>query len=118
MTAHAPATVDDDFDIPFDDTPGERLGRRRLEWLGKIAANRNITHLQARVAIALAGFINTKSGEAWPSQARLAESIGADVRTVRRALSALVTLGFLESVSTGRGRGIASRYRMAFPCET
>ena len=46
--------------------------------------------------------VNRVSGDAWPSEARLANRLQIDVKTVKRALPPLKLCGYIEVKKTGR----------------
>lgn len=57
------------------------------------------------------------SGYAWPSKRYLAERCELDERTIRRCTAALETIGAIERVREGYGRGgsgVSARWRIAF----
>lgn len=70
-------------------------------WLQQIATDRELPPETARLAIMLAGFVNTRSGDAWPTQETLANLLAVDVRTVRRTLKRLVARGHVKIVNRG-----------------
>jgi hypothetical protein len=83
--------------------------RRKFLWLRQVFADRSVGHLSCRVAGLLVDHFDLTSGEAWPSQARLAEAAGVTPRGVQKALKALRLAGHLK-VRPVRGRN--NRYRM------
>ena len=58
----------------------------------------------------LADHANNRTGECWPSMARLAEILGRSVRTVQRHLHALKECGVVEFVERRRHKGRYSSY--------
>ena len=46
--------------------------------------------------------VNRVSGDAWPSEARLANRLQIDVKTVKRALPPLKLCGYIEVKKNGR----------------
>jgi hypothetical protein len=83
--------------------------RSKTDWLAAVAADAKLGKLALRVAMTLASYFNNTSGRAWPSNGRLAEALGSDVRHVRRALNALIGGGHLER-KRGGGRGRTNSY--------
>lgn len=49
-----------------------------------------------RVGLELLNFADRRSGTSWPSEARMAEALGVDARTVRRGKAALRAAGLLS----------------------
>jgi DNA-binding transcriptional ArsR family regulator len=58
----------------------------------------------------LADHASNRTGECWPSMARLAQILGKSVRTVQRHLHALKECGLIEFVERRRHRGRFSSY--------
>lgn len=80
---------------------GDRRARR--EWLDALAASASVSAGAFRIAYAINQFINTSTGEAFPSQATIAARAGCRERNVRGHLEALQAAGWL-SILTGRDR--------------
>jgi len=59
----------------------------------------------------LQGFMNSGSGEAWPTQETLANVLDITPRYVRDLTSTLVAAGYL-AVVPARGRGLFNHYRI------
>jgi hypothetical protein len=85
----------------------------KLAWTEQVAANRDAKRIHTSVAIAIAKNINGH-GEAIISQAKIANIIGATMRTVRRAIAEMAHNGDLVIVQTGQGRGKESIYRPVY----
>lgn len=85
--------------------------RARLDWLDRIALDTRIAPGAFRLAFIISGFINRKTGEAWPGIDLLAKALGSDERTVRRLTNELVGAGYLAKQRGGDGK--TNRYRMA-----
>ena len=83
----------------------------RLHWLQRIAADRRLPPLAAHVAIALTGFFNNRTGNAWPSIGRLADDLRISERWVRQNIAALKDCGHL-AVEFGGGRSSTNTYTM------
>lgn len=89
----------------------EKRARQSL-WLLEIkrrddSVSAAAVHLGMLVALK---YVNSKSGEAWPSQKTLAHDLQTTERSIRRDLAILVRCGFLEVVP-GSGR-MSSRYKL------
>lgn len=84
----------------------------RANWLTAIAFDCSLPVSATRIAVALASYMNGKTGKAWPRQARLAADLGLGVEAIRRAVVALVAAGYLLA-EAGRGSGRSTVYRMA-----
>jgi hypothetical protein len=68
-----------------------------------------------RVGLELLARVDRRTGTAWPSEARLAEALGYDARTIRRAKAELHQLGLLTWVQRGTSwRGRTPLYRFAW----
>lgn len=79
----------------------------RLEWLLLVAADLNLPANAARVAIALANYASSRTGQAFPGIDHLAVDTGLHRATVVRCLDALRRRGHLKK-ATGGGRGKAT----------
>jgi len=84
------------------------MARAKFKWLRQVCADPNLNHLPCRIAALLLDHINVVTGEAWPSQARLAAAAGVTTRAVQNALKRLSSAGHLE---VRRAQGRANRYR-------
>jgi hypothetical protein len=83
----------------------------RFEWLLRVARERKSRH-ELAVAIALAGFVNTRTGRAWPSVRTVAESAGLDLRHAWAALRRLRDAGLVHVAEPG-GPGRSATYTLA-----
>jgi hypothetical protein len=81
-----------------------------FRWQQQVLADAELTPLASRVVMALCGFINSQSHDAWPSHATLAKAVHASRRGVQNALQQLEDRGHLQ-ISINRGRGQSNRYR-------
>lgn len=70
----------------------------------------NLTPAARRVGLELLNYADRKSGVSWPSEARLAEALGVDPRTVRRGKADLRAAGLL--VWEQRGHHKTPIYRL------
>ena len=82
---------------------------QKLGWLDVVVRDPRVSHLEFRLAYLISGYLNQTTGDAWPSQPRLAKELGVSTRSVQRCLDALVDLGHLR-VEVGRGRNRTNRY--------
>ena len=77
--------------------------RQKFDWLEQISRDGELTGSAARTAMALISYFNSESREAWPSNARLADELEVDRRTIQRAKLLLVARNHLTVVgSTAR----------------
>jgi len=83
----------------------------RFEWLLRVARERKSRH-ELAVAIALAGFVNSRTGTAWPSARAIAESAGLDLRHAWGALRRLRDAGLVHVAEPG-GPGRSATYTLA-----
>lgn len=88
--------------------------RRRMALLDALVGHPDQPPNVFRLFYLITGYVNAATGDAWPSQERLARELGLTVRTVRDRTDWLVDNGYLE-VTAGRGRSITHRYRMPEP---
>jgi len=72
----------------------------RFEWLLRVARERKSRH-ELAVAVALAGFVNTRTGRAWPSARTIAEAAGLDLRHAWAALRRLRDAGLVHVAEPG-----------------
>lgn len=73
-----------------------------------INRDRKLSSMAARVAVALVGYRNQRTGLIYPSQELLADELGVSTRTIVRAVKALEARGWI-SKRRGRRRGV-NRY--------
>jgi biotin operon repressor len=85
----------------------------KMRFVEHVAARRDLTDLQRRVAIRLVSLFNVKRGYAYPSYDGLADDLGASRRKVIDAVNKLVELGLFVIVRRG-GRGHANEYAPAW----
>jgi len=72
----------------------------RFAWLVRVARERRSRH-ELAVAVALAGFVNGRTGTAWPSVRTIAAQCGLDIRHAWHALRRLADAGLLRVVAAG-----------------
>ena len=72
----------------------------RFEWLLRVARERKSRH-ELAVAIALAGFVNSRTGTAWPSARAIADQCGLDLRHAWAALRRLRDAGLVHVAEPG-----------------
>src|SRR4051794_36998856 len=79
------------------------------EWLRAVARDKGLDDSYARVAMDLSTSTSVDDGTFCVRQKTVAERMGRDVRSVKRAYAALKIAGYIEWVATGkRGRGYLS----------
>ena len=86
--------------------------RRLFDWLNRIAADPEVSPLGFKLAYIIGQHINRETGEAWPTQMTLANMTGATDRGIRKQLAKLNSSGHLL-ITSGGGRHVANRYRIA-----
>lgn len=85
-----------------------QAAKAKFVWLRQVFSDPATGHLACRIAGLMVDHVNRATGEAWPSQGRLAEAAGVTTRAVQYALQGLISEGHLE---VRRKRGCANRYR-------
>ncbi|WP_082506081.1 helix-turn-helix domain-containing protein [Deinococcus sp. Leaf326] len=65
----------------------------------------SISSAHGQVYTAYVRYSNGGVNNAFPSQDKLAGNLGLDVRTIRRAIKELSSLGYIKQVSSGKGKG-------------
>ena len=83
----------------------------RFEWLLRVARERASRH-ELAVAVALAGFVNGRSGTAWPSVRTIADQCGLDLRHTWHALRRLHEAGLVHIADPG-GPARSATYTLA-----
>jgi hypothetical protein len=83
--------------------------RALFMWLQQIAADSSLPEGASRLAICLAGYVNQRSRDAWPTQETLATELSVNIRTVRRTITEMDERGHLEVVSRGWHRSNSYR---------
>lgn len=91
-------------------TDDRRRTANKFRWLNQVGADSSLTPLCFRLAYALVTYVNRTTGDAWPSQPRLAGECHASDRAIRDALTQLRDAGHLEITGKG-GRGKTSHFR-------
>ena len=86
----------------------KRSAKTKFHWLRQVFTDPTTGHLPCRVAGLLIDHINSITGEAWPSQVRLAEAAGVTPRAIQYSLQKLISCGHLK---VRRQRGLTNRYR-------
>lgn len=89
-------------------TDPKRSARIKFAWLRQVFTDPATSHLACRVAGLLIDHINGVTGEAWPSQSRLAEAASVTPRAIQNALKKLISGGHLTVRKTP---GRTNRYR-------
>jgi len=83
--------------------------RLKFAWLDQVAADANLRPFAARVAIILLRYYSRIERAAWPSMATLARDLGADERSIQRALQTMTPKHL--TIIAGGGRSATNRYR-------
>lgn len=65
-----------------------------IDWI-RLALKADLTDAEKNCAVALATFVNSRSGLAWPSMATLGAAAGLSEQTARRAVHRLSALGLI-----------------------
>lgn len=86
----------------------------RLDWQDRICFDRTVSHVDFRVAFAIAWHINRRSGKTHVGRNTIAEKVGVHVRTVDHCIQRLEERGYLH-VERSRGRSRSNNYRLVFP---
>jgi Helix-turn-helix domain len=87
---------------------GDRFG-----WIQSVLRDRKLPASARCLAVILSDFVNSRTGIAYPTQAKLAQAMGVSVRSVMRLMPLIAARGHIEIVRLGDGRGKASEYRLA-----
>jgi len=96
--------------------PTLAAGDQRYRWRELVAEHpwkKSTTTI--RVLLKMDGYADSSGRNAYPGNARLAEELGVSVDSVKRAISAAVSLGFLQVQRPAGGRGRAAIYMVTIP---
>ena len=89
-----------------------RRGRRMpfviLPWA--VLEDENLTAYDVLVYATIARYADVNSGEAWPSRQTVAQQARCDIKTVDRAVTRLVSAGFLEKHKRKNQEGETNLY--------
>lgn len=88
----------------------DRFHTEKLAWQHQVMSDPRLGAFAKLLGAFVMHYLDDKKGGSWASQPFLAERLGVDVRTIRRATAELVSLGHLV-VEVSRGRGKANFYR-------
>jgi hypothetical protein len=91
-----------------------QLQRKRIRNLRRDFSTRKLPRAFKDLVLALFDHLGTTTLECWPSQKRLAETVGVNVRSIKRNMKAIERLG-LSTITKGSG-GTSSHYRLRFDC--
>ena len=69
-----------------------------MRFIDQVSSDLSLHANACRVAIALSGYVNSRTMMCWPTQERLAELVGLTERSVRSALNALADAGHLQVI--------------------
>lgn len=95
---------------------GRAATQAKWEWLDGVLADvaaHQISSATFCVAFVIAQHINTRSGDAWPSQKRMMRMTGLSETTLRVHLKALIDRGHIEQLKRGVRNGNKYRLRRA-----
>jgi hypothetical protein len=88
----------------------DRFHTEKLAWQHQVMSDARLGAFAKLLGAFVMHYLDDRKGGSWASQPFLAERLGVDVRTIRRATAELVSLGHLV-VEVSRGRGKANFYR-------
>lgn len=88
----------------------DRFHTEKLAWQHQVMSDARLGAFAKLLGAFVMHYLDDKKGGSWASQPFLAERLGVDVRTIRRATAELVSSGHLV-VEVSRGRGKANFYR-------
>jgi hypothetical protein len=90
---------------------GDTFTAAKFAWLDRIADDARVSPSAFKLAYVLATrFLNRQTGDAWPTQQKLAALTNVSIRHLQRLTDELVSAGHLE-VTVARHRYRANRYR-------
>ena len=89
-------------------TPGFHAAKEG--WLRTLARQADLSGADLAVGITLATYLNTRTGEAWPSFNTLADDTNRNRSTVWRSITRLERLHLLQ-VTRAPGRSRSNRYK-------
>jgi len=96
------------------DTDG--WSKRRFEWKENIHATRDLTRGAKLLATLLCDkYAGRNNGQCWPSNRRLAQSQGCDIRTIQRHLKDLRAAGWLREIPSARHKRLLA---LGFPTQS
>lgn len=78
--------------------------RQKAQAAEALIRHPSLTPAARRVGLELLNYADRKSGVSWPSEARMAEALGVDPRTIRRGKAALRAAGLLVWEQRGHHR--------------
>jgi Helix-turn-helix domain len=94
----------------------DKSGMHKLVWLQGVATDPAMRGLPCAVAVLLAlRYFHPATGQAWPSQARLARELSCKRQNLGLAIDRLVEAGWLGKHSGGRGS--SNRYWLNIPAD-
>lgn len=67
----------------------DNFARLKFRWLDRLMHDTTLSATERLVGYEIGCHLNSKSGDAWPSQARIAARLGIDLKSVKRATAAL-----------------------------
>lgn len=91
--------------------------RNRMIWIERVVTDKELCANAKVLGVLLATkYLNRRTGVCWPAIATLADDMGVDEKTIRRATGSLVERGYLQSKQ--RGLGLSNVYSISFPDDT
>ncbi len=84
----------------------------KTEWALQVAADRSLSEIAVRIALAWPLWLNSKSLLAWPSQVTIANTLNCGARAVRDGLKRLEVGGHLKCMNKYRGGRQTNSYRI------
>jgi len=91
------------------------FNRQRLAAMDRLRRDGRLTPSARLVGLEIYARVNRTSIDAWPAESTIATDVHIDIKTVKRAISALEKYGYFEIV---RKRGVSNRYRPTFEGRT
>jgi len=91
------------------------FARQRMQMQDRIVHDGGLTASTRLVGIEILGHLNRVTGDAWPSEMRIATRLGLNIRTVRRGLNELEQAGYLV---IERRESAVHHYRFRFEALT
>ncbi|MCA1298496.1 helix-turn-helix domain-containing protein [Stappia indica] len=85
----------------------------KANWMMALGIDQRLTPAEMRIGIVLCGYINARSGRAWPTVPTLAEATGTSDSSAKRAIRKLEKVGLI-SVHRKGGRGHPNYYELRF----
>lgn len=88
--------------------------RNKMRWLNEINCDFAVSSTAFRIAFVISDFLNSITGDAWPSRRRVAARLNITTKTVQRSIAELERCGWL-TVKRSKGRRVTNRYQPRWP---